>query len=464
MRVPIKPICEKKMSRKDGTSFIYFQYCYSWDPDLKTLLNTQIAIPATFWDKKKLCIKEQLPKENIPIKFGCVAKMNDELDRQERLVCDLIKLVKDQGISEIGPYVKERFSPDLELEQFAMQEFNLKFYQVPEAKKKKEGFFKHLEEYVDIKKKKGAPGSATVYDSVVLHLEGFEKHRGQPITFNTLDFSFYEDFVDFLTYDYVIPRRRKELRGLRLNSIGKTIKNLRMFIKDRVKRRVIPPIDLTDYKIPEEESDAIYLSYDEIGKIYNLDLTEHPGLIIYRDLFVLACLTGLRFSDFSALEPEDLHQDMLYKKQQKSVHWVVIPMRKEAKEIFTKQFKEKIPSISDVKFNEIIKVLGKMAGICQAVKFSYKKGNKLIEEKKPKYAWITSHTARRSFCTNEFLKGTPVLLIMKISGHKREKDFYRYIRIDPREAAERVKTLWMERDEFEVFKNPLKRAINMQSV
>lgn len=67
------------------------------------------------------------------------------------------------------------------------------------------------------------------------------------------------------------------------------------------------------------------------------------------------------------------------------------------------------------------------------------------------------------FCTNEFLKGTPVYLIMKISGHKREKDFYRYIRIDPKEAAEKIKMLWMERDEMEVFKNPLKRAINLKT-
>lgn len=29
----------------------------------------------------------------------------------------------------------------------------------------------------------------------------------------------------------------------------------------------MPAIDLTDYKIPEEESDAIYLSYEEINEI-----------------------------------------------------------------------------------------------------------------------------------------------------------------------------------------------------
>ena len=295
------------------------------------------------------------------------------------------------------------------------------------------------------------------------HLEAFEEFRKEKITFASLDFQFYEDLVDFLTYHYKHPRRKQDIFGLKVNTIGKTIKQLRIFIKDRIKRKIIPPIDLSDYKIPEEESDAIYLSHEEIGQIYHLDLSKYPELIPYRDLFVLGCLTGLRFSDFSALEPEDLQQDMLYKKQEKSVHWVVIPMRKEAKEIFTRQSRAKIPKISNVKFNEKIKLIAKMAGIGHIVKFSYHKGNKMVEEKKPKWGWITSHTARRSFCTNEFLKGTPAYLIMKISGHKREKDFYRYIRIDQKEAAEKIKLLWMERDEMKVFKNPVKREINLKT-
>src|SRR5579872_4670249 len=98
---------------------------------------------------------------------------------------------------------------------------------------------------------------------------------------------------------------------------------------------------------------------------------------------------------------------MLYKKQEKSVHWVVIPMRKEAKEIFTEQFKTALPNIYNGNFNQKIKVIAKMAGIVQTVKFSHRKGNKMVQVKRPKWAWITSHTARRSFCTNEFLKGTP---------------------------------------------------------
>ncbi|SEA84810.1 hypothetical protein SAMN05660909_03769 [Chitinophaga terrae (ex Kim and Jung 2007)] len=48
---------------------------------------------------------------------------------------------------------------------------------------------------------------------------------------------------------------------------------------------------------------------------------------------------------------------------------------------------------------------------------------------------ITTHTCRQSFGTKEFLAGAPVELIMKISGHKSLRDFYKYIRIIPEEAG-----------------------------
>jgi len=192
-------------------------------------------------------------------------------------------------------------------------------------------------------------------------------------------------------------RRKTLITGLKLNSIGKTIKHFRGFIKDRVKRKIIKPIDLTDFKIPEEESDAIYLTYEEIAKIYQTDLSENPHLIEYRDLFVLACLTGLRFSDFSTLRPEDLQRDMLYKKQEKSDHWVIIPWQL----IFTRQFRDRIPALTNPEFNRHIKTIGKLAGITQLIKFSYKKGNQNIVETKSKYEWITSHTARMGFAHPE---------------------------------------------------------------
>ena len=61
---------------------------------------------------------------------------------------------------------------------------------------------------------------------------------------------------------------------------------------------------------------------------------------------------------------------------------------------------------------------------------------------KPKYAWVMSHTCRRSFCTNEFFDGTPVTLIMAISGHKTEKAFRKYIKADALQKAQMIKKIW----------------------
>lgn len=99
-----------------------------------------------------------------------------------------------------------------------------------------------------------------------------------------------------------------------------------------------------------------------------------------------------------------------------------------------------------------------MAGIDEKIKFSFKKGNRDIVVCKSKYEWITTHTARRSFCTNEFLAGSPVKLIMKISGHKTEKDFYKYIRITPEEAGQKMEELWLERNNMHAFTKPLENV------
>ena len=93
---------------------------------------------------------------------------------------------------------------------------------------------------------------------------------------------------------------------------------------------------------------------------------------------------------------------MLYKKQEKSDHRVVIPHREEAKLIFTKQFKERISVLINPEFNRHIKTIGRPTGVMKPVKFSYKKGNKSTIVTKPKFDRITSHTARRSFALMNF--------------------------------------------------------------
>ncbi len=438
MLLPIKPICPINKIRRDGTCPIFLQYCFN--AKKRTLLNSGIAIPPLFWSAKQLAVTDQLP-----IEYGNHVFLNEELFRLRRIVEDLVYHATKQQLADRVGWIKANFSPTLDLGDIDIK-ITTDLEKKIKEKKDKLNIYYQFDEYIKSKDRKVSKATITVYKNVKSHLLEFEKYRKEKIDFASFDFSFYEDFIDYLTFEHVHMRRDQLIKGLKLNTIGKTIKHLRGFVKDRIKRKIIPPVDLSDFKIPEEEIDAIYLTHEEIASMYSVDLSNYPYLTEYRDLLVLACLTGLRFSDFSTLKPEDLKKDMLYKKQAKSDHWVIIPLREEAKSIFTRQFKDKIPALTNPEFNKHIKTIGKLCSINIPIKFSYKKGNQMIVVNKPKYEWITSHTARRSFCTNEFLAGTPVELIMKISGHKRTKDFYKYIRISPEEAATKIKKLWAERN------------------
>ena len=59
---------------------------------------------------------------------------------------------------------------------------------------------------------------------------------------------------------------------------------------------------------------------------------------------------------------------------------------------------------------------------------------------------VRSHTAKRSFATNEYLNGTSTLTIMAVTGHKTEKAFLKYIKVSKKEEAERMKQNWDKKD------------------
>jgi integrase len=110
--------------------------------------------------------------------------------------------------------------------------------------------------------------------------------------------------------------------------------------------------------------------------------------------------------------------------------------------------------ISDQRFNDYIKKVCKEVGIKKIVEgsrmigISVKNENekeKIIHRKKlgkyPKYELVSSHVCRRSFATNLYGK-IDTLTIMKITGHKTEKQFLDYIKITPKEYAEKLKEYW----------------------
>lgn len=304
MLLPIKPICERIKVRKDGTSLVFIQYCLS--ASNKTLLNTEIAIPPQYWHKKLNRVNDSLPKE-----YGNVEVLNKEIQRQIRLAEDIISYALEHSIENPAKFVKALFYPKFDITSLDKTAAN-KAKEIVTPKNNLDFFFQ-FDDYIQSKEKDVAPSTLSVFKNLKFVLERFQEFRKKKITFESIDINFYDEFRTYLTYEHIHQNKLEQIKGFKTNTVGKNIKQLIIFLKNRKAKKIIASLDLDGFKIPEEEADAIYLTTDEIKLILNLDLTEKKHLIKYRDLFVFGCLTGLRFSDFSAIQANDVRDGMLYK-------------------------------------------------------------------------------------------------------------------------------------------------------
>ena len=108
MLLPIKPICDPKKIRKNGTSIIFIQYCKSAEE--KTLLNTEIAIPPQCWNRKVNRISN-----NLPANFGSAEQLNKELQRQIRLAENIISFALLHKRTNPVKFVKAIYHPQFNM-------------------------------------------------------------------------------------------------------------------------------------------------------------------------------------------------------------------------------------------------------------------------------------------------------------------------------------------------------------
>lgn len=426
MNSTIKWIIRKGKFSKNGKHTIFLQYCYT--SVKRVLISTGISILEVHWDKTTGSILSSLPAE-----YGRAEFLQNKLNQLRSKAEKIIRYAIERNHTCPMEFLKRNFHlPDCwNTDQMEEDNNNLSvFYQIDRYLEDKRGMIR--------------PAIATAIRTMKKHLLSFQSYMGYKIAFETFGGVFYDQFVRYLTFEIPVMRRAVAIKGLKMNTVGKTIKQLKTFLKDRMQRKVIPFVDLGCFKTLEEDVDSVFLDWKELSKIYHLNLFENPGLIKYRDMFIVGCLTGFRFSDYSTLNRNQLKNGMLHVRQNKTGATVVVPLREDARKILIEKYEMRMPRVSMVNFNYYIKEVVKLASINEPIVITHKRGSKIIAETKPKYAWVSSHTARRSFCTNEYLLGTPSDLIMAISGHKSEKAFKKYIKADTIKKAAMIKELWDE--------------------
>jgi len=234
-----------------------------------------------------------------------------------------------------------------------------------------------------------------------------------------------------------------------MNTHAKFMMDMLQMFKYAVKLKKLPPAILTELKFDtsREETDAIYLTMDQVKEMYGIKKFNLPEQEVVRDVFVIGCYTGMRFSDYSVLDPSAIRNNRLSFIQVKTGAKVTIPIHPIVNEILQKYNYVLPPVPRNNEFNAIIKTVGeKMPSLHVPFtkQITYKR--ELVEIEKMKYEFLMTHTARRSFCSNEYIKGTDPMIIMAISGHKSYKSFMRYIKVSGDQFADKMEKIWQERE------------------
>lgn len=256
--------------------------------------------------------------------------------------------------------------------------------------------------------------------------------------FDQLDIDFYKKFVIFLS----------NKKNFAKNTIGTVIKNTKIFIKESYNDGLHSNLVFRhpDFKKTSEEVVNIYLNEDELQTLFNFDFSNNARLDRTRDLFLIGCYTGLRFSDFSHLTPDNITHDgrILTVITQKTGVQVSIPINPQLQAILNKH--EGIPprAISNQKMNDYLKEIGQLIELTDTVQTSKTIGGLKVKRTFEKWQKLCTHTARRSFATNAYLAGISTIDIMRITSHKTETSFLKYIKITGEETAQRL----LEHDHF----------------
>lgn len=388
--------------------------------------------------------KKQIIKERIIYNDKARANFNQSVNDFKAIILNAYNNAENKDLLTSKTF-------EIEIEKILHPEKYIILKKVDQVPETVLSFIKYFVENADKRKDKKtsrllSPNTKKQYVTTEKHLIDFAKHQKKAdFLFSEINERFYTDFVEYMTNkEYTQKMKRgeevNEVHRYTLNSVGKYIRALKVMLASAKNNE----IDTSSFYVFNEDVDNVYLNENELLQLKDFDFTSSPNLERVRDWFLLLAWTGSRFSDLDKIGKADIKNNMITYRQQKTNTSVTIPLHPVVNEILQKYNYQMPEPITNQKFNDYIKDVCKTAKIDTLESFTRTMGGKLITENKPKYELVSSHTCRRSFCTNMYLRGLDTLMIRSISGHKTEKSFLKYIKVTQSQHAEMIAKKWSE--------------------
>lgn len=318
---------------------------------------------------------------------------------------------KVEKIFKYFEYNEIPFSKNIFLEKFEKSEIKITI-----------DFFDAFEEYIEVSKLTKADSTIIKIKSVKNFLISFKDYSSFDFRLDNIDFRFEELFMDYC-FNY-----KKTLN----NYYAKIIKTLKAFLNWSYVRSYHNSLEFKKIKSKEDDIEVIYLTIEELMKLYNHNFKD-GSKDRARDMFCLLAFTGQRHSDIYHLTNANLDDEYLnfvVKKTKTIDHHVYLI--KQARELINK-YKDTmyfpIPRITSQKLNLKIQECCEDIGLTQEVVLTRYIGARAISQSFRKCDIITSHAGRKSFITNSLVLGIPERVVRSISNSKDEKSFRKYVNI-----------------------------------
>ena len=273
------------------------------------------------------------------------------------------------------------------------------------------------------------------YVKQIKFFEAFLNEVGKyPISFSDINLPLIKDYES-----YLFNKEVGKGKTTKTTTVGNKVEKIICILKRAEQQGMIDihESNLDKYKKPrskEGDSNDIFLTEEEIGKIYALELSGKEEQV--RDLFVLQCWIGQRFTDTQSIN-EGIMKDngnIIEIIQEKTKHKVSVPLLPIAKEILAK-YENQFPIFTNQTALNYLTKIGEKAGITRLHTVVEHRGDEVTKKQVPVYKLIKTHTARRSFICNMLLRGFDAHLIMKITGHNDVESFQKYVKLTSNDAA-----------------------------
>lgn len=183
-------------------------------------------------------------------------------------------------------------------------------------------------------------------------------------------------------------------------------------------------------KCPQQN---VALTESEVAKIegYYDRLWETGGDQIEKDcltLFLLEVFCGARGCDIENMTLKNLDGNKVSYVSKKTHVLTIEPEHRRLKElIIRKPLRDYCPMTK----NRVLKRVAKKCGITQQIQLFYRG----VMQSKPKYEYIGSHTARRTFASILAARGVPIAEISQFMGHTNTSMTERYIKVDTQQVS-----------------------------